>query len=92
MGSEEMYHENVEKLFQQDIREKKRAASGAFHMRGKGVRNGFSGAIRTPYHFMSNKEKKQLNGEVRTYNMYETIIPKNEFDLKDRETQRNMMM
>lgn len=87
-----MYTENVEKLFQQDIREKKRAASGAFHMRGKGVRNGFSGAIRTPYHFMSNKEKKQLNGEVRTYNMYETVITREEFELKDKETQRAMML
>lgn len=85
------FHENIEKIFINDIREKKRAGSGAFHMRGKGVKHGFSGALRTPYHYMSNREKKKLNGEVEVFNMYETIIPINEFELKDKETQKHML-
>lgn len=87
-----MYTENVKKIFEQDIRDKRKAGSGAFHMRGKGVRNGFSGAIRTPYHFMSTKERKQLNSKVVTYNMYETVITREEFELKDKETQKAMML
>jgi hypothetical protein len=84
-------NENIEKLFREDIREKKKAGSGAFHMRGKGVRHGFNGALRTPYHFMSNKEKKALNGEVEVYSMYETIIPMKEFELKEKEVQKSML-
>lgn len=61
-------------------------------MRGKGVKHGLSGALKTPYHYMSAKEKKKLNGEVEVFNMYETIIPFKEFELKDEETQRNMLI
>jgi hypothetical protein len=82
---------DIERMLKEDIREKKKTGSGAYHMRGKGVKHGFSGALRTPYHFMSNKEKKKLNGEVETYFMYETIIPISEFELKDEETQKNML-
>jgi hypothetical protein len=81
----------IERMLKEDIREKKKIGSGAFHMRGKGVKHGFSGALRTPSYYMSAKEKKKLNGEVETYFMYETIIPINEFELKDEETQRNML-
>jgi hypothetical protein len=86
-----MHTREIERMLKEDIREKKKIGSGAFHMRGKGVKHGFSGALRTPYHYMSNKEKKKLNGEVETYFMYETIIPINEFELKDAETQKNML-
>lgn len=78
----------IEKLFKDDIREKKKTGSGAFHMRGKGVRHGSNKALRTPYHFMKTKEKRLLDGEVEVFNMYETIIPWNEFSLKDKETQK----
>jgi hypothetical protein len=81
----------IEKLFKDDIREKKKTGSGAFHMRGKGVRHGFNGALRTPYHFMKTKEKNKLNGEVECFNMYETIIPWNEFDLKDKDQQKVLL-
>ena len=37
---------------------------------------------------MSNKEKKKLNGEVKVTYMYDTIIPIDEFRLKDEETQK----
>ncbi len=84
-------YENIEKIFKDEIREKKKIGNGAFHMRGKGVKHGFSGALRTPYHFMKTKEKKKLDGEVSVFNMYETILPKDEFLLKDKETQKLML-
>lgn len=80
-----------ERMFNDDIREKRKAGSGSFHKRGKGVKHGMSGALKTPYHYMSNKEKKKLNGEVRVYSMYETIIPMEEFKLKDIETQKLLL-
>jgi hypothetical protein len=60
-------------------------------MRGKGVKHGISGAFRTPSYFMTNKEKKQLNGEVESFNMYETIINIKEFKLKDEQMQKAML-
>ncbi len=85
------FPENIEKIFKEDIREKKKAGSGAFHMRGKGVKHGLSGALRTPYHFMKTREKNKLNGPVEVYNMYETIINWNEFMAKEEETQKLML-
>lgn len=71
--------------------EKKKTGRGAFSMRGKGVKHGISGAFRTPSYFMTNKEKNELNGEVETFNMYETIIPIEEFKLKDKEMQKTLL-
>ena len=81
----------IERLFNDDVREKRKAGSGSFHKRGKGVKHGISGALRTPSYYMSNKEKKKLNGEVKVTYMYETIIPLEEFKAQDEETQRNML-
>lgn len=81
----------IERLFNDDVREKRKAGSGSFHKRGKGVKHGISGALRTPSYYMSNKEKKKLNGEVKVTYMYETIIPLEEFKAQDVETQRNML-
>ena len=75
----------------QEVREKKKIGNGSFHMRGKGVKHGSNQALRTPFYFLSNKEKKNLNGEVESYNMFTTIIPYNEFKLKDDETQKNLL-
>jgi len=81
----------IERLFNDDIREKKKTGTGSFHKRGKGVKHGLSGALKTPYHYMKTKEKNKLNGEVETFNMYETIIPWAEFDLKDNDTKKFML-
>jgi hypothetical protein len=81
----------VEKMLKEDIREKKKTGSGAFHMRGKGVRHGFNGALRTPYHFMKTKEKNKLSGEVTVHNMFTTILNWDEFQLKDRDTQKHLL-
>jgi hypothetical protein len=84
--------ENIERFLREDIQEKKKAGRGVFSMRGKGVKHGFSGALKTPYYYMSNKEKKKLDGEVKVSNMYETVIPFKEFELKDQETKKAMLI
>ena len=83
--------ENIERIFQDDIREKRKAGSGAFHQRGHGVKHGIGGALKTPSYFMKTKEKKKLDGEVRTFNMYTTILNWTEFELKDKETQKTLL-
>lgn len=83
--------ENIERIFQDDIRDKRKAGSGAFHQRGKGVKHGIGGALRTPSFFMKAKEKKKLDGEVETYNMYTTILNWTEFEQKDKETQKTLL-
>jgi len=83
---------NIEKMFQDDIREKKKAGSGSFHKRGKGVRHGLSGALRTPSYYMKQKEKNKLSGEVRSYNMFEnTILSLEEFNSRPLNVQRDLM-
>jgi len=82
---------DIEKMFKEEIRDKRKVGSGSFHKRGKGVKHGMSGALRTPSYYMSTKEKKKLNGEVEVTNMYTTLIPFNEFNLKDTETQKSLL-
>ena len=83
--------ENIERLFNEDIRDKRKAGSGVFSRRGKGVKHGISGALRTPYYYLKPKERKKLNGTVETSNMYSTILSWDEWNLKDKETQKNLM-
>lgn len=82
---------NAERVFYQDIREKKRASTGAFHKKGHGVKHGIGGALKTPSYFMKEKERKKLNGECVSFNMYETILPRKEFEaIQDFEKQKAM--
>ena len=46
--------------------------------------------LRTPFDTMSAKDKKKLNGEVKTV-MYETIIPNTELQVKDKDMQKLML-
>jgi hypothetical protein len=78
-------------LFDLEVREKRR------QVQGNRSRSGASGSrtrkgMRTPYDSMNARERKKLNGEVVVTKMYETIIPKEEFLLKDLETQKNMLI
>lgn len=84
--------ENIERIFREEIQEKKRIGSGSFHMRGKGVKHGFSGALRTPYHFMKTKERNALNGTVEVSNVYTALLDWKEWNLKDKETQKKLMI
>jgi hypothetical protein len=85
-----LYTEDIEKIFLQEIREKKRTGTGSFHKRGKGVKHGMNGALKTPYHYLKEKERKKLSGEVETYNM-NVILSKEEFLQKDTETQKMLL-
>jgi hypothetical protein len=78
-------------MFHDEVREKKTIGRGSFHRRGKGVKHTIRG-IKTPYDFLTTKEKNKLNSEVRRSNMYEKIIKIGEFSKLDRETQRNMFI
>lgn len=52
--------------FIEDLREKKKTATGAYHKRthcGKG------GAIRFPSDYMTKKEREAMNGEVKSYKL-----------------------
>lgn len=80
-----------ERMFHDEIREKKTVGRGVYSRRGKGVRHTIRG-IKTTYDFLSTKEKKKLNSEVISSNMYEKIIKQEEFFKHDRETQRNMFI
>ena len=80
-----------ERMFHDDIQDKKRAGRGVFSRVGKGVKHTIRG-VKTPYDFMSTKERKKLNSEVREFNMYENILTREEFETKDRETQRAMLI
>lgn len=87
-----MAYNDIERLFIDDIREKKKAGRGSFAKTGKGgERAGVRGGLKTPYDFMKTKERKKLNGEVETFNMYETILTRDEFSLKPEETQKAML-
>ncbi len=88
-----MAYNDIERMFNDEIREKKKIGRGSFSKVGKGgERAGVRGGLKTPYDFMKTKERKKLNGEVETFNMYETIISREEFELKDRETQKAMLI
>jgi hypothetical protein len=85
-----VYKENIEKIFLDEVRDKKRTGTGSFHRKGKGVKNGMKGALKTPFTYMKEKERKKLSGEVETYNM-NTIINYQEFEAKDKETQKMLL-
>lgn len=78
-------------MFNEDIRDKKRTGRGAFSKRGKGVKHTLRG-IKTPYDFMKTKERKKLNGVCVVTNMYDEIITRSEFDTKDTETQKRLLI
>lgn len=65
---------NIERMFQLEVRDKKRTASGVYH---RASRRGYiRGGVKTPSDYLSKREKNKLNGEVKVYNMFEkyTVI------------------
>jgi hypothetical protein len=66
-----MFMYDVEKLFNEDVREKKKLARNAAARASR--RKGFKGSVRTPYDFMSRKERREYagNSPVITYNLYD---------------------
>jgi len=62
-------YDDIEKLFNEDVMEKKKLARSAAARASRG--KGFKGSVRTPYDFMSPKERRALNSPVITYNLYD---------------------
>lgn len=79
----------AEVVFFEDIREKKRIASNIFK-RVATRKGGVNSALKTPYHYMTNKQKKQLNGEVISVSIKE-VLSNTKFKKLDKKTQKLML-
>jgi hypothetical protein len=80
----------AEKLFNQEVRDKKRTASGVHHKTGK---RGYVGKMRFPTDIMTRKEKynHRKAGKVMITNMYEELITLEEFEELDFNERKNRM-
>ncbi len=78
-------------IFDLEVREKKNQAYlNKARTGSKGGSRSRKG-MNTPYDYLSSKEKKSLNGEVRVGNMYTTILNWAEWETKDKETKKNLL-
>ncbi|NCT39964.1 hypothetical protein GTW56_30080 [Bacillus sp. EB93] len=55
-----MRKNEIERLFNEEIRDKKKTGSGSFKRTGKGVKNGIRGGMRFPYQNLSRKNRKNI--------------------------------
>lgn len=85
-----LHKTEAEKLFLEDIREKKKAASGVHHKTGK---NGYTGTIRFPTDLMTRKEKynHRKAGKVMTTNLFDEILTKEEFEKLETYEKKNRL-
>lgn len=62
----------IEKMFNNETKEKKRTGTGVYH---RASRRGYTGAVRTQVDFLKGKEKKKYmgNGEIKVSNMYSNL-------------------
>lgn len=79
-------------IFDLEVKEKKNQAF--LNKARTGARGGSRGrkGMRTPFDYMSRIEKKKLNGEVESYNMFTTILNWNEWNQKDKTEQKELMI
>lgn len=89
-GQHAMWQSEAERLFNDEVRDKKRTASGVHHKAGK---NGYVGKMRFPSDIMSRKEKRKYKGnsKVSISNLYDEIITIEEFEKLETHEQRNML-
>ena len=80
----------AERLFNEEVREKKRAGIGVF---SRASRRGYVGKMFFPYELASRKEKSKHKraGKVMTTNLFDKILPAAEFDQLEEYEQRNRM-
>jgi hypothetical protein len=78
------------KLFLDDVRDKKRTASGVHSKTGK---RGYVGKMRFPSDIMSRKDKMKHRraGKVMTTNIFDTILPMDEFKELEVHEKKNRM-
>jgi hypothetical protein len=90
---EKMRKNDIEKLFNQDVRDKKVAARG---VHGQASKRGFVGKVYTPSDFLDGRSKKgrtyRGTGKVEVWNMYEEIISYEKFQELDQEKQREILI
>ena len=81
---------NIEKLFYDEVREKKKTASGVHHKTGK---NGYVGNMRFPSDIMSRSEKMRYRkaGKVVTTNIFDEILPIDEFEQLETYEKKNRL-
>ncbi len=73
---------DIQAIFDQDVKDKKRIGSGIYNKTGK---KGYVGKMRTPYDLMSAHERKQLNEKVVSYSVYDTIMPYEDFKMLEKK-------
>lgn len=80
-----------EHFWRQEQNEKRKAASGAAH---RATRTGRIGRMRMPSDLMDRRQRREYMkpGEVIVYNMYDSVIPKEEFSLLPVEQQRELLL
>lgn len=78
-------------VFLQEVREKKKTASGVHHKTGK---RGFVGKMRFPSDIMSRSEKmKHRRGsKIMSFNMFDEILTLEEFNKLEKQEQKNRMI
>lgn len=76
--------EEIEKIFNSDSREKKIISRGAFHRASR--KKGYKGNVKFAHDNLKNKNL--LNSEVRVYNMFEEIIPYQDFLFLNKEERK----
>ena len=84
---------DIEKLFNQDVQEKKVVSRG---VHGIASKRGFVGKVYTPSDFLDGRSQKGRNyrgtGKVEVWNMYEKIIPYEKFETLDNENKREVLI
>ncbi len=78
-----------ERMFEEDIRDKKRIGRGIFSRKAT-RKGGTRTPLKTPYYYMTKREKQALNGKVKVYCM-EDIISYEDFIVKDPSDQIRLM-
>jgi hypothetical protein len=84
------FFSEIEKMFHDEVRDKKRTASGVHHKTGK---NGYVGTMRFPSDIMNRSEKMKHRkaGKIVTTNIFDNILPIDEFNkLEDYEKKNRL--
>ena len=81
---------DIERMFYDEVRDKKKTASGVHHKTGK---NGYVGKMRFPTDFMNRSEKMKYRraGKVVTTNIFDEILPIEEFEKLETYEQKNRL-
>lgn len=86
-----IYLVNIARLFNDEVKDKKRTASGVHHKTGK---RGYVGKLYFTSDLLKGKEKREYQGtgKVIRSNMYDTILPFNEFEALTAEDQKQHLV